>query len=826
MSTQGSPSATARCAALPSHSARCRQLRRLALGLAAALPAQLATAQAVETHFNRNVPVEADQRMRTYVASGHQLLCVAFPPAGGNRWSIVTDKTFFNRNVPQECHQKMQELHGLGHDILCVAFPPAGGNSWSVITDKTFFNRNIPQECHQKMVDYHNAGHRVLWVAFPPAGGTSWSVITDKTFFNRSVPQECHEKMVELHGQGQRNRCVGFPTAGGNRWTVVTDQSWFNRGVPNELHRVMRAMARCPGGPLRMVAYDPDGDGFTIVSAADPDGLPAASLSVGNETFSLDKLAHELRQRLDGNVVKYAFVVRHGGAIRTGAAGPKRTTYTAPAQDFTIYDRMNPASVGKTVTGVALLHALEKNNVGVDELIWKYLPSFWSIPASVKTITFKQLLRHESGFRTANGYFYADLKTMVENGIALADKVYDYSNLNYALARILLAYVDGYAERGVVDHGAATAQKFIAYVQANLFDPIGAPSVQWRPDAVEPTLFFPDPPGSSTGTAYGDWSLRPGSAGVNASIAELAILLDKLRNSTAILSAGMRSQMDTHLLGWDKKATAHNGHYWSKGGYFPGSMNGGAELHATVMKFDTGVQVAAVINGDLGIGGQVLDAYAAAWTLKTLPIKITAATAKLFNVTTAAIDVSGENLDLVTAAHFGSETITETDSSDPTRAWLRVLSPTRLLVHPPQGLRPGVHQLQLSSGRSLSNPAGVTLERTPQPTLLMPRAVMAGQRYTGIVAAGDAAAAQTWLAFSPTAVPSVLPGIVSLDLGSGFAQVQLWPVPLAIDPIAGCAKLTLPSVATMRGAGLWFQAMYGTRTLPLPVSDLASVTFR
>ena len=47
---------------------------------------------------------------------------------------------------------------------------------------------------------------------------------------------------------------------------------------------------------------------------------------------------------LDGKCVKYAFMVRYGSAVRSGASGPKRSTATPPAQDFTVFDRFNPAS--------------------------------------------------------------------------------------------------------------------------------------------------------------------------------------------------------------------------------------------------------------------------------------------------------------------------------------------------------------------------------------------------------------------------------------------------------------------------------------------------
>ena len=82
--------------------------------------------------FNRNIPDECHQKMRDFASSGNDIVWVAFPPGGGNRWSVVSRSgAFFNRNIPDECHQKMQELSANGAKIICVAFPPPpqGGNS-------------------------------------------------------------------------------------------------------------------------------------------------------------------------------------------------------------------------------------------------------------------------------------------------------------------------------------------------------------------------------------------------------------------------------------------------------------------------------------------------------------------------------------------------------------------------------------------------------------------------------------------------------------------------------------------------------------------------
>jgi hypothetical protein len=63
--------------------------------------------------------------MREFAAAGDDVIWVAFPPGGGNRWSIVAKSgAYFNRNIPNECHQKMHDLSQNGAKIIRVAFPP------------------------------------------------------------------------------------------------------------------------------------------------------------------------------------------------------------------------------------------------------------------------------------------------------------------------------------------------------------------------------------------------------------------------------------------------------------------------------------------------------------------------------------------------------------------------------------------------------------------------------------------------------------------------------------------------------------------------------
>jgi CubicO group peptidase (beta-lactamase class C family)/uncharacterized protein YkuJ len=565
------------------------------------------------TVFSKNIPKECRNKIAEFRNEGRRIVCVAFPPEGGNRWSVITDSNFFNRGIPDECHDKMREFHADGKRVVWVAFPPGGGNRWSVITDQNFFNRGIPDECHDKMREFHRSGERVVAVAFPPAGGNRWSVITKAGFFNRGIPDECHDKMREFHRDGEKVVSVAFPFAGGNRYTIVGERGrFFNRSSPRGCHRVMRAMNNARVGALHMVGFHPDG-GYAIVSDADPAGQVTHALTEDGKTFSIDAFAENLKSQLAGKVVKYGFMVRYRNAMRAWAAGPKRTSENPPEQAFTVFDWFNPASVTKVVTAVGLLHCVHARGLTTGEPIVRHLPRDWRIPRSVRNITVAQLLRHRAGFR-GGAIKYDDLKALVEAGVDPANQaVREYENCNYGLARIVLAMMSG-LDIGDDDPEEATARQFRAYLQQFIFDPLGIPNVEWKGDEDDATVFYPDPPEDSEGTSYGDWTLRPGSAGVHLSIAELSIFVSRLADGNELLPELLRLEMDGDGLGWDTEGGSHQ----RKGGYFPGSKNGGAELHATIGKFRNGIQYALVYNGryseDDPAPFDLKGAYDAAWT--------------------------------------------------------------------------------------------------------------------------------------------------------------------------------------------------------------------
>jgi hypothetical protein len=187
-----------------------------------------------------------------------------------------------------------------------------------------------------------------------------------------------------------------------------------------------------------------------------------------------------------------------------------------------------------------------------------------------------------------------------------------YQNVNYALLRILVASLDGFNDWNN-NPGPETCSRFMSYVNSEIFSPLGIYDVQYKPEANAPTLFYPYPTGNANGTAYGDWTNKPGSAGPHNSVHELTIFGAATFNGM-LLSNSTVNALKQHGLGFgDYGEMPDGGHAWGKGGYFPASWNSEAELNSVIVSFDSGVTAMLVINGQVSAKTVLMDAYKAAF---------------------------------------------------------------------------------------------------------------------------------------------------------------------------------------------------------------------
>lgn len=340
-------------------------------------------------------------------------------------------------------------------------------------------------------------------------------------------------------------------------------------------------------------------------------------IAVGNQALSLPKLLSGIRQKLDGKCVGYGVVISYRGnnefRYDTGLA---RTATNPPQQDFSVYRRTNLASVSKTLTAVGVVKLLTGKGLSIDTPIGAYLPSDWQRGPNINAITFKQLLTHTSGIRNPNnhGVDYESLKKLVAEGVG-TDKTQQYQNPNFGLFRIIMPYLNGFNHTGITDRAAALAKAYMSYMNANVFKPAGLKTVTGKPDAVNPTLFYPFPAGNVGGWDFGDASLVVGSEGLHLSMEELNQFISKLRFTDTVLNAQQRKLMDDHQLGWFR-GNVTNGTQVSHGGFlwFP-TTNGNATLNTSYYDFSIGVQVTLIHNSPVlpNPGNFVIDAFNGAW---------------------------------------------------------------------------------------------------------------------------------------------------------------------------------------------------------------------
>src|SRR6185436_15056400 len=144
-----------------------------------------------------------------------------------------------------------------------------------------------------------------------------------------------------------------FPPQGGNSWSVVNDSgAYFNRNIPDEAHMYMGYFSQVYG-PVRIVAFDTDGNGWSVTSAA----TIAEKICDATRCVLIADVYNNIAARLNGNVVGYACTVGRA-SIGAYSHGEARTTANAPARMFLPSTKIPVASVSKVVTALAAIRLL------------------------------------------------------------------------------------------------------------------------------------------------------------------------------------------------------------------------------------------------------------------------------------------------------------------------------------------------------------------------------------------------------------------------------------------------------------------------------------
>jgi len=283
--------------------------------------------------------------------------------------------------------------------------------------------------------------------------------------------------------------------------------------------------------------------------------------------LDLGRLKENLVSGLKGKVEGYAVIV---GDLRPAFGGLAQTPSDAPPHGVAMTPQRlsNVASLSKVLTTVALLQALERRGLTIDQKIAPFLYPDWPRGPNIEEITFKDLVTHRSGFRGALGpsdshypdcgsTLYSNLKAQIAFGVEPADRLVPlYCNSNIGLIRELLPLLQGRkdiaAERDESKRAKKSSQFYIDYMNEHVFRRIlGGPRACKRTSRSDYALAYSSPDDSTPGHEWSDGTLICGASNWVLSAKDLHALLSALGHGGRLLSDAARTTMSCQRLGWD-----------------------------------------------------------------------------------------------------------------------------------------------------------------------------------------------------------------------------------------------------------------------------------
>ncbi|MGK0184582.1 MAG: CubicO group peptidase (beta-lactamase class C family) [Verrucomicrobiales bacterium] len=212
----------------------------------------------------------------------------------------------------------------------------------------------------------------------------------------------------------------------------------------------------------------------------------------------LGDMALSIENDLGNRCVGYGYVIyQNGNYVKGGGGGVAKLGDPNNVFDLGVPFDQNTVkdchSISKAITATALTLALEKAGVSIDSSMWQYLPvdlQNANNSNAVKSITFRNLLAHRSGFSASTSYSWAQIRSQMQGGLPNAIGTYEYSNWNYAVCRVLIPFlIDNAYFRSLetspnvtlADLDQATADSYINYVRQRVFAPAGLGTIHPRP---------------------------------------------------------------------------------------------------------------------------------------------------------------------------------------------------------------------------------------------------------------------------------------------------------------------------------------------------------
>jgi CubicO group peptidase (beta-lactamase class C family) len=296
-----------------------------------------------------------------------------------------------------------------------------------------------------------------------------------------------------------------------------------------------------------------------------------------------DEFAKQIRDRLDGNVVGYAYAIaRNGAFLRTGAGGLRRLGIDGGARSFTVDTQAQTASAAKTINAAAIIKALHGRGFSVDTKVKPFLPSCLKLATSASTLTFRQILNHTSGLPKVacnGGSPYDCLVKMLKAG-RTEPRTVSYNTHAYDLLRWLVPLVNNTSgmkaqfelfdcknEAGILNK--KVSEKFVRYVFDEILDPVGAKASHYPGGDFSLNYDFSNQTKKGEAPRV-DFFERAGSGKLTMSVRNYVRFLSALERGEIVSQSLVQSMKGTagNRLGFDGSwsGAVTGGYAWKNGG--------------------------------------------------------------------------------------------------------------------------------------------------------------------------------------------------------------------------------------------------------------------
>ncbi len=322
--------------------------------------------------------------------------------------------------------------------------------------------------------------------------------------------------------------------------------------------------------------------------------------------MSVSRFSANLDSQLQGKVVGYVSIV----GPRIVEYGVASTDADPPSRKMSTDVPINVASVSKVLTTIAVLQSLARHHLSIESPIAPFLPPDWVQGPNVSSITFRQLLTHSAGFRDNGGNTsYEGLQQQIKRGVLPANQQKPvYNNLNFAIFRVLLPYMEGFSDPGPDTRPQATADFYIGYMRQHVFQPVGVTDADCKPSGDRaPARYYPFPPGNTRGIEAGDWTLLCGGGGWVLSASDLFKIVQSLIRNNVLLTKKQKKQMNDDCLGWDCSVTAQADYRGKDGALLYGNVS--EQTFIGIFKGKVGVVLLMNSHPPVNISSVVLKAF-------------------------------------------------------------------------------------------------------------------------------------------------------------------------------------------------------------------------